>query len=135
MKENGVLGHFPCETSHLNKKHQITVLKIFFKEYICITIICIQMMHGHIATILPRLNFYQYMQCWIATDCLTNRLRWQSFGRNDGDGKVFVFSNSISQYFLDTTRMMRIWIMSIFHQLSCLDLSTEIGIGWEKYQS
>ena len=34
MKENGVLGHFPCETSHLNKKHQFTVLKIFIKEYI-----------------------------------------------------------------------------------------------------
>ena len=58
MKENGVLGSFPRKMRHLNKKHQLTMLKILIKEYICITIICIQMMHGHIATILPRLNFY-----------------------------------------------------------------------------
>ena len=32
MKENGVLGHFPCETSHLNKKHQFTMLKILSKN-------------------------------------------------------------------------------------------------------
>ena len=32
MKENGVLGHFPCEMSHLNKKHQFTVLKILSKN-------------------------------------------------------------------------------------------------------
>ena len=70
MKENGVLGYFPCEMSHLNKKHQFTMLKIFIKEYICITVICIQMMHGHIATILPRLNFNQHMQCLTVTDCL-----------------------------------------------------------------
>ena len=32
------------------------MLKILIKEYICITVICIQMMHGHIATILLRLS-------------------------------------------------------------------------------
>ena len=32
MKENGVLGYFPCEMSHLNKKHQFTVLKILSKN-------------------------------------------------------------------------------------------------------
>ena len=43
--------------SHLNKKHLFTVLKILIKEYMCITVICIQMMHGHIATILSKVKF------------------------------------------------------------------------------